>query len=219
MSLHAPPPLELFHEVTILTQGESYATIGLVAPTVLDILYDLKRQLSSSTLILVSLCKALISSIKSRFSGLLRHFEIDAPFDSHSMSERFSDVVFLICPFLDARFKSLWLNNLPTDVKTRVLEKIRNAMVHFFTKLAFQLSKDMVTSVSNASDSIDTVTSTKSVDSSIKRKCLFPYLNENKKNISSNQSSKILLELDGFLCEESREENLLFTKKHISMSL
>jgi hypothetical protein len=44
----------------------------------------------------------------------------------------------------------------------------------------------MVAGVSNASDPIGTVTSTKSVDSSIKRKCLFPYLNENNKKILSD---------------------------------
>ena len=39
---------ELFHEATVLTQGEPYATIGLVASTVLGILYDLEHELSSS---------------------------------------------------------------------------------------------------------------------------------------------------------------------------
>ena len=126
---------ELFNEATVLTQGESYTTISLVAPTILGILFDLERELSSSSLILVDLCTILISSIKARFSGLLRHFEIDVPFHSHSMSERFSDMIFLISPLLDARFKLLWLNNLDTIVKMRVLEKIRAAFVNFFSKL------------------------------------------------------------------------------------
>ncbi|CAM4794704.1 unnamed protein product [Rotaria magnacalcarata] len=98
---------ELFNEATVLTQGESYATICLVAPTVLGILFDLERELGSSTLTLVSLCEALIASIKARFSGLLRYFEIDVPFNTYCMSERFSDVIFLISPLLDARFKLL----------------------------------------------------------------------------------------------------------------
>ena len=123
---------ELFYEATVLTQDESYATIGLVAPIVLGILYDLEHELSTSILILVSLCKALISSIESRFSELLRPFEIDVPFDSHSMSERFSDVIFLVSPLFDARFKIVWLDNLHIDVKARVIKKIRNAFVHFF---------------------------------------------------------------------------------------
>ena len=47
-----------------------------------------------------------------------------------------------------------------------------------------------------------------------KRKCLFPYLNENKK-VANEDKSKILIELDTYLCEEGREPNLLFTKKHL----
>ena len=129
---------ELFNETTVLTQGESYTTISLVAPTILGILFDLERELSSSSLILLDLCKTLISSIKARFSGLLLHFEIDVPFHSHSMSERFSDMNFLISPLLDARFKLLWLNSLDTVVKMRVPEKIRAAFVHFFLNLTIQ---------------------------------------------------------------------------------
>ena len=97
----------MFNEATILTQGESYTTISLVASTVFDILYDLERELCSSTLTLVSLCKTLIESIKVRFSGLLRHFEIEVRFDAYSTSKRFSSVIFLIAPLLDARFKLL----------------------------------------------------------------------------------------------------------------
>ena len=113
----------MFNEATILTQGESYITISLIAPKVLDILFDLERELCSSTLTLVSFCKTLIESIKVRFSGLLRYFEIEVPFNTYSMSERFSDVIFLIASLLDARFNLLWLDNLDTLVKLHVLEK------------------------------------------------------------------------------------------------
>ncbi|CAF1468433.1 unnamed protein product [Adineta steineri] len=123
---------ELFNEATVLTQGETYATVSFVAPTVLGILFDLERELASSTLTLVSLCKALIASIKARFSGLLRHFEIEVPSDSYCMSERFSDPIFLISPLFDARFKLLWLESFHTIVKLRVIEKIRNMFVRFF---------------------------------------------------------------------------------------
>ena len=53
----------------------------------------------------------------------------------------------------------------------------------------------------------------KNTDFLNKRKCLFPYLNENKKVANENES-KILIELDTYLCEESRKPKLLFTKKH-----
>ncbi|CAF1325542.1 unnamed protein product [Rotaria sp. Silwood1] len=205
---------ELFNEATVLTQGESYATVTLVAPTVLGILFDLERELSSSTLILSSLCETLISSIKARFSGLLRHFEIDVPFDSFSMSERFSDVIFLIAPLFDACFKLLWLDNLHTVVKIRVLEKIRSAFVRFFSKLNFSMSRNVGADVSNTSESSDIDVLTKSTESYSKRKCLFPYFNETKKS-SFDDKSRILTEFDAFLCEESSTENLLFSKKHL----
>ena len=204
---------DLFNEATILTQGESYTTISLVAPTVLGILFDLERELCSSTLTLVSLCKTLIESIKMRFSGLLRHFEIEVPFDTYSMSERFSDVIFLIAPALDARFKLLWLDNLDTLVKLSVVEKIRNAFVHFFSKVNLCVTQNMEANVPSTTEhSIAIII--KNTDFLTKRKCLFPYLNENKK-VANEDKSKILIELDAYLCEESREPNLLFTKKHL----
>ena len=54
----------------------------------------------------------------------------------------------------------------------------------------------------------------KNTDFLTKRKCLFPYLNENKK-VDNEDKSKILIELDTYLCEEGRERNLLLTKKHL----
>jgi hypothetical protein len=205
---------ELFNEATVLTQGDSYATVSLVAPAVLGILFDLEYELNSSSLILDSLCKALISSIKARFSGLLRHFEIDVPYDSFCMSERFSDAIFLISPLMDPRFKLLWLNNLDTVVKIRVLEKIRGVFVLFFSKLTFSTSYNVGADTPSTIQTTDTYAGPKENDSSTKRKCLFPYFNETKK-ITSDDKSKILVELDAYLCEESREEDLLFSKKDI----
>ena len=171
---------ELFDEATTLTQGESYATISFVAPTVLGILFDLERGRYSSTLTLVSLCKTLIESIKARFSGLLRHFEIEVPFDTYSMSERFSDLIFLIAPLLDARFKLLWLDNLDTLVKLRVLEKIRSAFVYFFSKVNLCVLQNMEADVPSTDEHSSNII-TKNTDFLNKRKYLFPYLNENKK--------------------------------------
>ncbi|CAM4847283.1 unnamed protein product, partial [Rotaria magnacalcarata] len=153
---------ELFNEATVLTQGESYATICLVAPTVLGILFDLERELGSSTLPIVSLCEALIASIKARFSGLLRYFEIDVPFNTYCMSERFSDVIFLISPLLDARFKLLWLDSLHTFVKLRVVEKIRDAYVRYYSKLNFSVLQNAGANVLNTTEhNIDVMTKTR----------------------------------------------------------
>jgi hypothetical protein len=61
---------ELFDEATVLTQGEQYATISLVAPIVLGLLRDLEREHDSPTLSLTSLCvcDALLSSLFSQSS-------------------------------------------------------------------------------------------------------------------------------------------------------
>ena len=148
-----------------------------------------------------------------RFSSLLRHFEIEVPFDTYSMSERFSDVIFLIATFHDARFKLIWLDNLDTLVKLRVLEKIRSAFVHYFSKVNLCVSQHMEADVPSTTEhSIAIII--KNTDFLTKRKCLFPYLNENKK-VANEDKSKILIELNTYLCEEGREPNLLFTKKHL----
>jgi hypothetical protein len=55
---------------------------------------------------------------------------------------------------------------------------------------------------------------TKTLDSFSKRKCLFPFLNESKKSFFDDET-RILAEIDTFLCEESCVENLLFAKKHM----
>ena len=49
----------------------------------------------------------------------------------------------------------------------------------------------------------------KNTDFLTKRKCLFPYLNENKK-VDNEDKSKILIELDTYLCEEGRDPGQCF---------
>ena len=111
-----------------------------------------------------------------RFSSLLRHFEIEAPFDTYSMSQRFSDVIFLIAPFHDARFKLLWLDNLDTLVELRILEQIRSAFVYYFSRVNLCVLQHMEADVPRTTEhSIAIII--KNTDSLTKRKCLFPYLN------------------------------------------
>ncbi len=53
----------------------------------------------------------------------------------------------------------------------------------------------------------------KNNDPSSKKKCLF--LTSTKLKNSVGNKLRILIELDAYLCEESREENLLFSKKNV----
>ncbi|CAM4863402.1 unnamed protein product [Rotaria socialis] len=129
------------------------------------------------------------------------------------MSERFSDVIFLISPLFDARFELLWLDSLHTLVKLRIVEKIRDAYVRYYSKLNFSVLQNARADVLNTIEhNIDVMA--KNTNSLTKRKCLFPYLKKNKK-VSNEYKSRILIELDAYLCEESREQNLLFIEKHL----
>lgn len=100
----------------------------------------------------------------------------------------------------------------------RVLEKSRAAFVRFFSKLTISMSRNVGADMSNATEPIDGDVGTKSNDSFTKRKCLFPYLNENKK-FSVDDKGKILIELDAYLGEASHEENLVFIKKKICIQV
>ena len=92
------------------------------------------------------------------------------------------------------------------------LKNIRSTFVHFFSKVNLCVSQDIEVNVPSTTEhSIAIIV--KDTDFPNKRKCLFPYLNENKK-VANEYKSKILIELDAYLCEESREINLIFTKKH-----
>jgi hypothetical protein len=203
---------ELFNEATQLTQGEQYATISLVAPSILGLLHDLERERESSLLSLTSLCDALLASIKARFSGLLRHFEIEVPSETHCMSERFSDPIFLVTPVLDARFKLFWLDSLLPSVKARVVDKIYLLASRFFARTTANVARDQNT---NDQDANDTVTD---INTTPKRKCLFPYMNNTKKTHNDGKDA-ISSELDDFLREKSEQTNVVFSKKDIYPSL
>ena len=104
------------------------------------------------------------------------------------------------------------MDNLDTLVKLRVLEKIHSAYVHFFSKVNLCVSQYMEADVPSTTEhSIAIII--KNTNFHTRRKCLFPYLNENKK-VANEDKSKILIELDTYVCEECREPNLLYTKEH-----
>ena len=208
---------ELFNEATKLTQGEQYATVSLVAPSILGLLHDLEHELESSTLTLTALCQSLLSSLKARFSGLLRHFEIDVPTNVYSMSERYADPIFLITPLFDPRLKLLWLDSIAPSVKAHVIDKIYALFVRFFSrKIASAVHTRVDNDVTINDHNLDDTSA--DVDATTKRKCLFPYVNDKKKTTNDGKDA-ILSELDDFLREKSDQQHLIFSKKHIYPSL
>ncbi|CAF3263370.1 unnamed protein product [Rotaria sp. Silwood2] len=79
------------------------------------------------------LCDALLSSLLSKFGGLLEQMEVD--FNelniNFQMNKKFYDLykdpVFLFSPFLDGMFKIRWITEslLPDSTKERLCEKIK----------------------------------------------------------------------------------------------
>ena len=130
------------------------------------------------------------------------------------MSEISSYPIFLISPLFDARFKLLWFDNFHTVVKMHVIKKVRNVFIRFSCKLSFYMLQNVEADVSNTAKQSSTVVMAKNSELSIKTKCLFPYVNEIKE-VFADDRSRILIELNAFLCEDSYEENLLFKTKGI----
>ena len=110
----------LFAEATTRSQAEQSISISLIAPSILEIYYDLKNELKSSKYT-SSLCNKLLNSLKERFGGLLLNLEIsvDDHIERRSTFHLFSDNIFLISSFLDEQFRLHWIlqSSLPQDKK------------------------------------------------------------------------------------------------------
>lgn len=97
-------------EATTRTQAEQCISISLVAPSILEIYFDLENELKSCKYS-SSLCKVLIYSLKQRFGGLLLNLEIplEDSIKRPCTFNLFSDDIFLISAFLDGQFRLRWI--------------------------------------------------------------------------------------------------------------
>ena len=128
--------LSLLAEVTTKTQQENSPSISLVAPSILAIYFDLKNE-KNNVQYTTSLCDALLSSLLSRFGGLLETFEINlnetgVEFKiNNKFYDLYKDPVFIFSPFLDGMFKLNWINDspLPDAVKERICNKIKQLIL------------------------------------------------------------------------------------------
>jgi len=66
-------------EATQLTEGEITVTISFALPSVLSLIMQLQDMVDKQQLKFCSaLCKGLLKSLRTRFSGMLRRMEVDA---------------------------------------------------------------------------------------------------------------------------------------------
>ena len=124
--------LSLFAQVTTATQCQNCPSISIVAPSILNIFFDLINE-KNNVQHTKSLCNALLSSLLSRFGGLLEEMEIkvtdyDIAFRANKkFYDLYKDPVFVLSPFLDGMFKTRWITQslLGDSTKERLCEKIK----------------------------------------------------------------------------------------------
>lgn len=120
--------LTLFTEATTLTQSENTPSISFIAPTVLNIYFDLLQE-QPNIMYAKSLCNSLLNSLISRFGGLLEELGviIDKSIKQKSSSEAYLDQIFIYPPFLDGKFKLHWIleSSLPLEIKNSLCDKIK----------------------------------------------------------------------------------------------
>lgn len=100
--------LRPFAEATELLQGDSYATIGYVVPSVLAIyhqLQELMKKVKHHSVLL----QHLNSSLCSRFGGLLSGLQIPLPHGSSG--EGFGEAVYKMACVLDPSYAFQWLEH------------------------------------------------------------------------------------------------------------
>ena len=132
--------LSLFAEVTTAVQVENSPSISMIAPSILAIYNDLKKE-KENVRYTKKLCDALLSSLLSRFGALLEQLEIDlnetnVTFNQNKrFYELYKDPVFMFTPFLDGMFKLDWINRscLHDETKSRLCEKIKQLIMDLAT--------------------------------------------------------------------------------------
>ena len=193
----------LIAKVFTKAQADQSASISLVAPSLLEIYFDLDSE-QASLKYTGGLCKALLKSMQDRFGGLLKQFKlsIDVPATIRSTSELYRDSLFLIAPFLDARFGFRWImhSKLPDEIKVRLCESIKRMVINAASLLhGTDRSKKVEVIVETSNITSNNITS-----NNLKRKTLFVFPKEQEPSAKKTRSSVV---------EQLEEEVLLFSKE------
>ncbi|CAF0735235.1 unnamed protein product [Adineta steineri] len=122
----------LFAQATTATQSQNLPSISIVAPSILAIYLDLISE-KNNVQYTTSLCESLLSSLLSRFGGLLEQLEINFTDINISFKTNnkfynlYKDPIFLLSPFFDGMFKIRWITQsiLGDSTKERLCGKIK----------------------------------------------------------------------------------------------
>lgn len=193
----------LFAEVFTRAQADQTSSVSLVAPSLLQIYSDLEFE-QSTLKYTGGLCQALLGSMQARFGGLLKQMglPVDITGNNRLTSELYTDSIFLMTPFLDARFGLRWITHskLPNEIKHKLCETIKHLLVNAAVQLHGSISQE------KAGNTIDAplVDKNNSPINSLKRKTLFSFPTDDESSVKKSRSN---------LIEQVEEEVLLFGKE------
>ncbi|CAF1511676.1 unnamed protein product [Rotaria sordida] len=219
--------LSLLAEVTTTTQRDNSPSISLVAPSILAIYFDLKNE-KNNIQHTTTLCNALISSLLSRFGGLLEQLEIDVNETGIEFKKKnqfydlYKDPVFLFTLFLDGMFKLNWITGsfLPDAAKERICARIKKLI--FDNGVIIEYTKEASVPVDIEPVQEEQVHGAESSSpSALKRKRLFSNIHNNQKYSKKTKS----IDSNNYIKEEisrhlyaSNNDNMILLKPTASNS-
>ncbi|CAF4059680.1 unnamed protein product [Rotaria sordida] len=219
--------LSLLAEVTTTTQRDNSPSISLVAPSILAIYFDLKNE-KNNIQHTTTLCNALISSLLSRFGGLLEQLEIDVNETGIEFKKKnqfydlYKDPVFLFTPFLDGMFKLNWITEsfLPDAAKERICARIKKLI--FDNGVIIEYTKEASVPVDVEPVQEEQVHGAESSSpSALKRKRLFSNIHNDqkysKKTKSIDSNNYIKEEISRYL-NDRNNDNMILLKPTASNS-
>ncbi|CAF1194011.1 unnamed protein product [Didymodactylos carnosus] len=201
----------LFAEAFTKAQADEAASISLVAPSLLEIYFDLESE--QATLKYASgLCKALLKSIQERFGGLLKQLglPLDITSKTRSTSELYSDSLFIMAPFLDARFGDRWIihSKLQDETKSCLCETIKRLIANAALQLQGSDSKEKAETVVEA----PLVVASNNTSVTLKRKTLFAFP-KTQEPLTKKTRSSVLEQIEEEILLFSSDDSALIFKK------
>ncbi len=125
--------LEPFAEATTVSQGETFTTVGCVAPSVVN-LYKNLLSFQQTCKFQGTVVRALMDSLCSRFGGLLTMVGIL----DDTENKGFKDLLYPMSSILDPKYGFIWIEEdlqITEDAKLSLINKLKEAVIREAEKL------------------------------------------------------------------------------------